>query len=70
MMSFISKLNGRTTKIHPETPRGDTPRIDMPRIDMPRTDPCAQIYARHKEQGAYEQYRQLLEEANTNKATL
>ena len=58
MLSFISKLanpNRHANKIHPESPR-----IDTPRTDTPRADPCSQIYARHKEPGAYDQYRQTL----------
>jgi hypothetical protein len=34
--------------------------IDTPRIETPRKDPCAQMYARYKEPGAYDKYQQLL----------
>ena len=53
MLSLISKFanpNKRSKKIHPESPR----------IETPRKDPCAQMYARYKEPGAYDKYQQLL----------
>lgn len=53
MLSLISKFanpNKRSKKIHPESPR----------IETPRKDPCAQMYARYKEPGAYDQYSKML----------
>jgi len=67
MLSIITKISnpiGRSTKIHPEL-------FQEKRADTPRVDPCVQIYARCKQPGAYDQYRQILEASkNTNKTRI
>ena len=48
----------RGSKIHPENTIIVT--SEKPRPPTPRNDPCKDIYERHKEPGAYEQYHKLL----------
>ena len=61
MLSSIASMckipSRRRSKIHPEN---NIAPSEKPRPPTPRNDPCKDIYERHKEPGAYEQYQKLL----------